>query len=144
MKTKNNYTTITIAIAIIGVIFLLSKKTIKAKTKKTKTKNIFTIGKSQIEGKGVFANKDLSPNEYIGDVVTNVGNTKEGWFDFKITDNLGKWINHQSNPKNNSKLVKEGNKYVLRPLTKIYKGEEITIDYDLNPSFLAKSEKDYK
>tara|TARA_Y100001937_G_C7133368_1_gene338705 strand:+ start:1977 stop:2411 length:435 start_codon:yes stop_codon:yes gene_type:complete len=144
MKTENNYSTITIAIAIIGVIFLLSKKTNKAKTKKTKTKNIFSIGKSQIEGKGVFANKDLYPNEYIGDAVTNVGETKEGWFDFNITKNLGIWINHQSTPKNNSKLVKEGNKYVLRPLTQIRKGDEITIDYDLNPSFLAKSEKHYK
>lgn len=134
MKINNKINTIAIAILTIGVIYFLSKKLNKK----------FKIGKSEIDGEGVFATQNLSPNEYIGNVITKVKENKNGWLDFKITENLGKWINHQSTPKNNSKLVKEGNKYVLRVNSKINQGQEITIDYDKNPSFLAKSEKHYK
>ena len=101
----------------------------------------FKIGKSEIDGEGVFATQKLSPNEYIGNVITKVKENKNGLLDFKITENLGKWINHQSTPKNNSKLVKEGNKYVLRANSKINQGQEITIDYDKNPSFFSKKRK---
>ena len=134
MKINNKTTTITIAILTISVIYFLSKKLNKK----------FKIGKSEIEGEGVIATQNLSPNEYIGNVITKVKENKNGWLDFKITENLGKWINHQSTPKNNSKLVKEGNKYVLRANSKINQGQEITIDYDKNPSFCSKSEKNYK
>ena len=131
MKINNKTTTITIAILTIGVIYFFSKKLNKK----------FKIGKSEIEGEGVFATQNLSPNEYIGNVVTKVKENKNGWLDFKITENLGKWINHQLTPKNNSKLVKEGNKYVLRANSKINQGQEITIDYNKNPSFCSKKRK---
>ena len=134
MKISNKTNTIAIAILTIGVIYLLSKKLNKK----------FKIGKSEIHGKGVFATKNLDINEYIGNAVTNVKEIKKGSFTFKITDNLGKWLNHQATPKNNSKIVKEGDRYVLRANSKINQGEEITVDYDLNPYFLSKSEKHYK
>lgn len=130
---KNKIPAIIITISTIGLIFLLYKKLNKK----------FKIGKSKIEGNGVFATKDLRSNEFIGNAVVDIKKTSLGDI-YTITDDLGIWLNHQSATKNNAKLVKEGNKYVLRTIRKVSKGEEITVDYDLNPSFLEKSKKHYK
>jgi len=130
MKNKPN--AIIITLLTIGLVSFLFKKANKK----------FSIGKSKIEGNGVIANKDLRVNEFIGNAVVNVEKTNLGYI-YRITDNLGVWINHQSGIKSNAKLVKEGSKYVLRAVKKISKGEEITVDYDLNPSFLEKSKKHY-
>ena len=130
---KNKTPAIIITISTIGLIFLLHEKLNKK----------FKIGKSKIEGNGVFATKDLRNNEFIGNVVVDLQKTSLGNI-YTITDDLGMWINHQSGTKSNAKLEREGNKYVLRALRKISKGEEITVDYDLNPYFLAKSKKHYK
>ena len=99
---------------------------------------IFRIAKSDIHGKGVIANKDLNPNEIIGDVIL-IKNGKR----FSISNDLGKWINHQSYPNYNGELVKSGNKYILKTIDYIKKGEEIFVDYDQLPSFIAGSKKHY-
>jgi hypothetical protein len=79
------------------------------------------IKKSTIEGKGLFANKSFLPNEVIG----------TAHIDGQPTKKIGMFHNHSENPNTESIII--GNKRILKPLKKIKKGEEITVNYRNQP-----------
>jgi len=80
-----------------------------------------TIGKSEIQGKGLMAAKDLKAGENIGVAHINDWPTKD----------IGENYNHSDNPNSISKKV--GNKRLVLPLRNLKKGEEITVDYRQQP-----------
>lgn len=93
--------------------------------------DLYRIDKSKIEGEGIFANKKISENQIIGlPLYVN-------FYIFPIiTKELGKKINHSSNP--NAKLVKDPTylKWYLVATRKISKNEEITMNYENTPWFI--------
>lgn len=94
-------------------------------------KDLYRIDQSKIEGQGIFANKKISENQTIGlPLYVN-------YLLFPIiTKDLGKKINHSSNP--NAKLVKDPMclKWYLVATRKISKNEEITMNYKDTPWFI--------
>ena len=87
----------------------------------------YTVDESEIQGKGVFASKDLKKGEVIGllhDII-EMGNK------YKFTE-LGKFHNHSDNPNCHNELV-DGNKRFLVATRDISEGEELTTDYRLQP-----------
>ena len=95
--------------------------------------------KSKIEGVGLFATRDIVPNEYIGTAVKLTPPKK-----FSISKNFGSLINHKSYPRDNASLERVGNRYFVVANNFIPKGKEILLDYDENPSFLQGSLPHYK
>lgn len=93
--------------------------------------SLYRIDKSKIEGEGIFANKKISENQTIGLPLY----VKFYIFPI-ITKELGKKINHSSNP--NAKLVKDPMclKWYLVATRKISKNEEITMNYENTPWFI--------
>lgn len=80
------------------------------------------VGKSNIHGNGLFANQDLDrTNGFFG--VTHI--------DGQPTQDLGSFYNHSENP--NARVTKIGNKHYIMPIDKIAPGEEITVDYRMQP-----------
>ena len=100
----------------------------------------YYISKSNIHGRGVFANKNFKKDEKINIVFYEVTNK-----DSKIADitAFGKMINHCEN-NNNTYLKKEGNTFYLVAKKNINKGDEFTIDYNNTPDYIAKPKKNYK
>jgi hypothetical protein len=87
----------------------------------------YNVDESEIQGKGVFASKDLKKGEVIGllhDII-EMGNK------YKFTE-LGKFHNHSDNPNCHNELV-DGNKRFLVATRDISEGEELTTDYRLQP-----------
>jgi hypothetical protein len=87
----------------------------------------YHVDESEIQGKGVFASKDLKKGEVIGllhDII-EMGNK------YKFTE-LGKFHNHSDNPNCHNELV-DGNKRFLVATRDISEGEELTTDYRLQP-----------
>jgi len=80
------------------------------------------VGPSEIHGNGLFAGEDLSREGGF------FGTTHE---DNWPTTDLGKNYNHSDNP--NARVTKIGNKHFIMPIDKIASGEEITVDYRLQP-----------
>jgi hypothetical protein len=79
------------------------------------------IKNSKIHGKGVFSKLDFSKNDIIGLAHENG----------QPVTNLGKFYNHSEKPNTESILI--NNKRILKPLKKIKKGEEITVNYRKQP-----------
>ena len=86
----------------------------------------YYVDKSDIQGQGVFANKDLKEGEIIG--LLHVIK-KLGW-DYDFTE-LGEMHNHSDNPTCHNLLM--GNKRFLVASKDLKKGEELTTDYTLQP-----------
>ena len=87
----------------------------------------YNVDESEIQGKGVFASKDLKKGEVIGllhDII-EMGNK------YKFTE-LGKFHNHSDSPNCHNELV-DGNKRFLVATRDISEGEELTTDYRLQP-----------
>ena len=87
----------------------------------------YHVDESEIQGKGVFASKDLKKGEVIGllhDII-EMGNK------YKFTE-LGKFHNHSDSPNCHNELV-DGNKRFLVATRDISEGEELTTDYRLQP-----------
>ena len=84
------------------------------------------IGKSDIQGKGIFAGKQYLENEII-DVAMYAGGENE--FGAKIWNltTLSRYCNHQEN--SNSKIDKKGNIFNLVTTKPIKEDEEIFADY---------------
>ena len=88
--------------------------------------NKYKVGKSKIQGKGVFSKQDLKPGDYIGKVHT----INELYKDYDFTD-LGRNHNHSENPNAQNTLI--GNERHLFAIKPIKKGEELTTNYRLQP-----------
>ncbi len=81
----------------------------------------YKVGKSKIQGEGLFANKQIKENELIGLAHLND----------QPTDVVGKYHNHSENP--NAYSVKVKNKRFIYALRDLKPGEEITVDYRQQP-----------
>jgi hypothetical protein len=81
----------------------------------------YKVGKSNIEGQGLFANKALKKNELIGLAHLND----------EPTETVGKYHNHSNNP--NAYSLKVKNKRFIYALRDLKPGEEITVDYRKQP-----------
>lgn len=86
---------------------------------------MYKIGKSDIEGEGVFADQDISKGTCLG-----LAHVMKGLELIKITD-LGAKHNHSKEP--NCRSVKINEKRYLFAIRDLQKGEEITVDYTLQP-----------
>jgi hypothetical protein len=85
-----------------------------------------TIKQSGIEGLGLFAVKDIRPYTDLG--LTHIPN--EEYENGYIRTPLGGFVNHSDNP--NCKVVEQTNgNYHLVTNTHIYKGDELTLTYNL-------------
>ena len=104
--------------------------------------NPIYISKSNIDGKGVFAGKDINANENVGTAieVSSFRDNMEYPGDFSVT-NIGDRVNHKDSP--NAKLIKSGYIYQLVSNRKINKDSEITIDYKKNPIFVERDTKGF-
>ncbi len=87
-----------------------------------------TIKPSNINGLGVFATDDIDENHVLG--ITHVFNPN--YQDGYIRTPLGGFFNHSDTP--NCVIVDEGDFLILKTISKINIGEEITAKYTLyNP-----------
>ena len=86
----------------------------------------FKIGNSSIDGKGVIATKELLHGEIIN-VALFKGVGKSGYH----TTRFGSYINHSNFP--NAITKDEGDRYITYADKKINIGDEITVDYTINP-----------
>ncbi|XP_052233254.1 histone-lysine N-methyltransferase 2C-like [Dreissena polymorpha] len=124
---------------------------------KTEWKNLVYLGRSRIQGLGLYAAKDLEMHtmviEYIGDLIRNeVANRREktyesqnrGVYMFRIDDNTvcdatmaggpARYINHSCDPNCVAEVVdidKEG-KIIIITNRRINKGEELSYDYQFD------------
>ena len=85
----------------------------------------FKVGGSPIHGKGVISTQDISPGDRIN---TALFQGKKHAFH---TTRFGSHLNHSYSP--NAITKDEGNRYVTYCEKKINAGDEITIDYTINP-----------
>ena len=92
----------------------------------SEVKKKYYVDKSNIQGKGVFAQKDLDEGETIGLLHT----IHVPYKDYDFTE-LGHMHNHSDEP--NCHNVLKGNKRFLTASQKIRKGEELTTNYRLQP-----------
>jgi SET domain-containing protein len=99
----------------------------------------YELQESGIHGKGVFAVANISKDEVIG-----IPLEVKYVVCIRITESLGKWINHSWNA--NTKLFKiDGqSKWQLKALDSIKKGTELTMDYRDTPWFIKKPSLWYK
>jgi len=86
----------------------------------------YYIDKSDIQGQGVFAKKDLKKGEIIGllHVIKKLGS------DYDFTE-LGRLHNHSDSPTCHNVLI--NNKRFLVASKDLKKGQELTTDYTLQP-----------
>jgi len=96
--------------------------------------NKYSIKKSDINGKGVFASKNFGKGELVGmavtdeEAVTDVVNFRDARTD------LGRYLNHQN--KENAALKSENNTLNIYTNVPIKKGEEITVNYQKGPNYI--------
>jgi len=85
----------------------------------------YRIDKSSIHGKGVIADRDLFPGEYIGNVIVTGDMLKSASHNGSdIRTELGTYINYDKSP--NAKINAKGKLYAKLPISK---GTELTLDY---------------
>ena len=99
--------------------------------------NKFSVKKSDINGKGVFATKNLKKGELVGIAVTDESALKPitDMKDFRdARTKLGKYLNHQNN--HNASLKSENNTLNIYTNSPIKKGDEITVNYKKGPNYV--------
>ena len=111
-------------------------------------KKNFTIKKSKIHNKGLFANKNFKKNDIlIKNLFPYTSETKNPKNNFdEVIIKEGKFINHCKNLSNTDVIFKN-NKYSLISTKNINKNDEILSDYDKiheKFKFIAGSKKHYK
>lgn len=94
------------------------------------------IKKSNIHGLGIFAQNKINKNKTIG-----VGIEYKFFTIPIITKNFGSLINHSYKP--NTRLYYKNSKYYIVANKNINKGDEITLNYNNTPWFIANAEKHY-
>ena len=82
----------------------------------------FYIKKSPINGLGVFAKRDIQPNEIIEIVATKHNGV---WV---VNEYFGKWVNH-SEKYRNSEITLTNGSYMLKAIKFIFQHDEILSDY---------------
>tara|TARA_R110000764_G_scaffold192468_1_gene277704 strand:+ start:147 stop:503 length:357 start_codon:yes stop_codon:yes gene_type:complete len=94
----------------------------------------YSIKKSDIQGKGVFASKNFKKGELVGlavtdeEAVTDVVNFRDA------RTQLGKYLNHQN--KHNASLKSENNTLNIYTKNPIKQGDEITVNYKKGPNYI--------
>jgi hypothetical protein len=104
----------------------------------------FHVCKSDIDGKGAIASKNIKKGELIGTAVTDEDKTraKEG-IQVDTRTILGRTLNHQDSE--NAIQKSENNSLNVYAKNNIKDGEEITVNYMNAPDYVDKSEvKGYK
>ena len=99
----------------------------------------YYIDDSEIHGKGVFINANLSKGTKIGKVIDYYYLI----FIPYITNFLGKWINHSDNP--NCKIFYDNEKkiYNLYTTKTLKKDSELVMNYNETPWYVLKPEDDF-
>jgi len=111
----------------------MATRTRRARTQRGGT---YRVGKSSIHGVGIIAKRDFSPNEKIFKAIEA---------NKKITP-IGRKINHCpiESQQMNTILVKEADGWWIVGSRRIKKGEELTLDYNTTPDFIAKANPAWK
>ena len=94
----------------------------------------FNVKKSDINGKGVFASKNLKKGELIGTAVTDEEALKPTLPQRDARTKLGKYLNHQN--KHNATLKSENNTLNIYTKSDISEGDEITVNYKKGPNYI--------
>ena len=94
-------------------------------------------GPSRIHGRGAFASQPIGIDRSAGLLIN--GYKAGGLVDTRTS--LGKLINHQSNPNGRMEKIPSTDMYYLRALRDIDTGEELTMDYNDTPEFVATPEQ---
>lgn len=92
-------------------------------------------GPSPIHGQGAFAQESIGDGEYVDHLITrlNAGGLMGG-----DRTPLGDHINHQSKPNGRMVQVPSTDQYYFQSSGEIAPGDELTMDYNDTPSFVAK------
>lgn len=98
----------------------------------------YCIGKSRIHGMGVMAQQDLPEKTIVGCAIEKNSQPGESGeiLDYRITNYLGKWINHSYEP--NAVMQEVDSGYYIITNQQVNRGEEITINYENTPGFIKK------
>ena len=94
----------------------------------------YSIKKSDINGKGVFASKDFEKGELVGMAVTDEEAVTDTVNFRDARTKLGKYLNHQN--KENAALKSENNTLNIYTNVPIRKGEEVTVNYKKGPNYV--------
>jgi len=93
----------------------------------------YSVKKSDIQGKGVFALKNLEKGELVGIAA---------WLQNLQRTELGKHLNHQN--KHNAAIKSENNILNIYTNSAINKGDEITVNYKKGPNYIDKDVTGFK
>ncbi len=123
MKIKRYHLILVLLVIIFWLWFITTRKN-------------YVVKKSPIHGVGIFAKKDLKPNEIL-DCVINSKNI--------ITPHFGRLINHSSSNDNTDLIHLPDDGYYLKTTKYVSKGSEILSNYDgpSIPSFILGSKPHY-
>ena len=102
----------------------------------------FSIKKSDIQGKGVFASKNFKKGELVGLAVTDEKAVTDTVNFRDARTRLGKYLNHQN--KENAALKSENNTLNIYTNNPIKQGEEITVNYQKGPNYIDGDLKGFK
>ena len=94
----------------------------------------YNVRKSDIQGKGVFASKNLKKGELVGMAVTDEEALKPTLPQRDARTKLGKYLNHQN--KHNASLKSENNTLNIYAKSAINKGDEVTVNYKKGPNYI--------
>jgi len=94
----------------------------------------YSVKKSDINGKGVFASKDFEKGELVGMAVTDEEAVTDTVNFRDARTKLGKYLNHQN--KENAALKSENNTLNIYTNVPIRKGEEVTVNYKKGPNYV--------
>ena len=97
-------------------------------------KGKYSVKKSDIQGKGVFASKNFKKGELVGMAVTDEEALKPSTTFRDARTKLGRYLNHQK--KHNASLKSENNTLNIYAVNDIGKDDEITVDYSKGPNYI--------
>lgn len=92
--------------------------------------NMIYVGKSSIEGDGVYTSDEISKNSIIGIAFSRCNNSGMADKDF-VVYKLGRYVNHSDCPNLTFKII-SGNIYYIS-IKQIHVKEELTINYTQLP-----------
>jgi len=90
----------------------------------------YVIDKSPIHGKGVFSTRNFEPGDFIGVAIVKGTSTPQ----------FGKWLNHKDDANSVIDLTDDG-EYKVYAGSKISLGDEITVDYTMEPTLKQPQDK---
>ena len=102
----------------------------------------YNVKKSNIQGKGVFASKNLKKGELIGTAITDEEALESTLSQKDARTKLGKYLNHQN--KHNASLKSENNTLNIYTKSTINKDDEITVNYKKGPNYVDRNIEGFK